>query len=90
MSNGQMPLISIIMPVYNTQDYVERSVHSILAQTYTNLELICIDDGSTDETGVILDKLANEDKRVIVIHKKNEGVTDARKCWIKYSKKEIL
>lgn len=90
MSNGQMPLISIIMPVYNTQDYVERSVHSILAQTYTNLELICIDDGSTDETGVILDKLANEDKRVIVIHKKNEGVTDARNVGLNTAKGDFI
>lgn len=70
--------VSIIVPVYNTDKYIERCIISIVNQTYQNIEIICVDDGSTDDSGMILDNLAKEDARIKVIHKKNEGVTAAR------------
>lgn len=71
-------VISIIVPVYNTDGYIEQCLRSIFNQTYKNIEIICIDDGSDDNTGIILDRLAKEDKRLKVIHKKHEGVIEAR------------
>lgn len=71
--------ISVVIPVYNTEKYIERCIYSILNQTYKDLEIICVDDGSTDKSGDILDRLSKEDSRIRVIHKKNEGVSVARK-----------
>lgn len=76
--NEQARLISVIVAAYNIEAYVERGVRSICAQTYQNLEIILVDDGSADETGHICDKLAAEDKRIRVIHKSNGGLADAR------------
>lgn len=72
------PLLSVIMPVYNAGGFLERSVKSILAQTFTSFELILIDDGSTDGSGQLCDKFALDDLRIKVFHKKNEGVGLAR------------
>jgi len=77
------PKISIIVPVYNVENYLCKCVDSILEQTYKEIELILIDDGSTDSSGVICDKYKNKDTRVFVIHKKNEGVSSARNCGLK-------
>lgn len=71
-------MISVIVPVYNGSNYIKRSVDSIIKQTHVNLEIIIVDDGSTDETGIIIDELASQDNRIIAIHKKNEGVSSAR------------
>lgn len=73
-----MKKVSIIIPVYNTERYLRKCVSSVIAQTYQNLEIICIDDGSTDASGRILDELAIEDKRMVVIHQKNIGESGAR------------
>ena len=73
-----MDLISIIVPVYNTEKYLDRCIQSILSQTYTDFELLLIDDGSTDSSGVICDKYAEQDSRVRVFHKENGGVSSAR------------
>ncbi|MBR5282462.1 MAG: glycosyltransferase [Alistipes sp.] len=73
-----MVLISIIVPVYNTEKYLDRCIQSILAQTYTDFELLLVDDGSTDSSGAICDKYAAEDSRVKVFHKENGGVSSAR------------
>lgn len=75
-------LISVIIPAYNIKDYIARCLDSVLAQTYRNLEIIIIDDGSTDGTASILDKYAGKDVRINVIHKKNGGVSSARICGI--------
>lgn len=75
--------ISIIVPVYNTDHYLEKCIQSILDQTYKNLEIICIDDGSTDNSGYILDEFANKDQRIRVVHKQNEGVSIARNVGLK-------
>lgn len=71
-------LVSIIVPVYNQERYLEECVQSIQKQTYRNLEIILVDDGSTDKSGAICEKLSESDKRIIVIHKQNGGVSAAR------------
>lgn len=73
-----MELISIIVPVYNVQAYLERCLDSILGQSYTNIEILTVDDGSTDESGRICDEYEKKDARIHVIHKKNGGLSDAR------------
>jgi len=83
-------LISIIVPVYNVEKYLESCLESIINQTYKNLEIILVDDGSTDESGNICDKYANKDKRIKVIHKKNGGLSDARNIGIKESTGKYL
>jgi len=70
--------ISVIVPIYNVQDYVDACVESIRKQTYKNLEIILVDDGSTDASGEICDKYAELDNRIKVIHKENGGLSDAR------------
>lgn len=75
--------ISVVVPVYNLQEYIEKTVDSIRKQTYENLEIILVDDGSKDGSPEILDNLAGQDDRIKVIHKKNGGVTSARICGIK-------
>lgn len=72
------PTISVIVPVYNTEPYLHRCLDSILAQTFTDFELLLIDDGSTDRSGMICDEYAAKDKRVRVFHKENDGVSSAR------------
>ena len=68
-----MPEISIIVPVYNVEKYLTRCIDSILNQTFTDFELILVDDGSTDKSGVICDKYSKIDSRIKVIHSKNEA-----------------
>lgn len=70
--------VSIIIPVYNVEPYLERCINSILAQTYANIEIILIDDGSTDRSPQICDEYATKDNRIVVIHKKNGGQGEAR------------
>ena len=73
------PLLSVVIPVYNVEAYLDRCVESVLGQTYKNLEIILVDDGSTDCSGVICDKYVAKDARVNVIHKENGGLVSARK-----------
>ena len=73
-----MPYFSIIIPVYNVAPYLRECLDSVLKQTFTDWEAICIDDGSTDESGAILDEYAAKDKRFRVIHQANAGVSAAR------------
>ena len=70
--------ISVIVPIYNTEKYLARCIESILCQTYTNLEIILVDDGSTDKSGDICDFYARKDNRVKVVHKENGGAAAAR------------
>ena len=72
------PLISIIIPVYNVEKYIEKCVTCLTAQTYKNIEIILIDDGSTDDSGIICDALAKTDDRIVVLHQENSGVSAAR------------
>ena len=80
-----MPLISVIVPVYKVEPYLCRCVDSILAQTFTDFELILVDDGSPDNCGAICDDYAAKDKRIHVIHQKNGGLSAARNAGIDWS-----
>ena len=73
-----MKLISVIIPVYNIAPYLPKCLDSLIGQTYGNLEIIAVDDGSTDDSGKILDDYSSKDGRIRVIHKQNEGVSAAR------------
>lgn len=84
------PLISIIIPVYNVEKYLKECLDSVLAQTYQNWEAICVDDGSPDNSGTILDDYAKKDKRFVVIHKSNEGTAIARTTAIAKSEGEYI
>lgn len=83
-------LISIIVPVYNLQNDLERCVFSILSQSYKNLEIILINDGSTDKSWNIIQKLAMSDKRIVPISKSNGGVTSARFAGLRIAKGEYI
>ena len=76
-------LISVVVPVYNVHSFLDNCVKSILNQTYKNIEIILVDDGSTDDSGLICDSYAKIDNRVKVIHKTNGGLSDARNVGIK-------
>jgi len=71
-------LISVIIPIYNVEQYLERCVKSVQNQTFTNLEIILVDDGATDSSGAICDRLAESDRRIKVIHQENAGLACAR------------
>ncbi len=79
-------LVSIIVPVYQAEAYLHKSVKSLFSQTYANIEILLINDGSTDSSGEICEKLALEDNRVIVIHQSNKGQSAARNTGIKNAK----
>jgi len=88
--HNNYPLISVIVPIYNVERYLPKCVDSILSQTYENLEIILVDDGSADSCGSICDEYAKKDSRVRVIHKQNGGLSDARNCGIEASSGEYL
>ena len=81
----QQPLLTVIVPCYNVEEYIDRCISSIVNQTYPNLEILLVDDGSTDETGARCDMWLEKDQRIRVLHKKNEGVSIARNTGIKKS-----
>lgn len=89
MTNRQI-LISIIVPIYNVEKYVEKCILSIISQTYKNLQIILIDDGSTDKSGEICDRYAKIDARIQVIHQQNEGLVRARKEGLKRAKGQYI
>lgn len=85
-----MPLVSVIVPVYNIAPYIERCVDSVLAQTYSNWELILVDDGSTDGSAQVCDEQLVRDSRIKVIHQQNAGVTIARKVGVQSAQGEWI
>ena len=83
-------LISIVVPIYNVEKYLNRCVDSILNQTYRDIEIILVDDGSPDRCGSICDEYQKRDTRIKVIHKKNGGLSDARNAGIKMAHGEYI
>lgn len=83
-------LISIVVPAYNIEKYIGRCLDSILSQTYSNIEIIVVNDGSSDKTKEIIDEYASADKRIIAIHKDNGGVSSARLRGIQESKGDYI
>lgn len=86
MNNNMNELVSVVVPVYKAEKYIRKCVESILKQTYSNIELILIDDGSPDRSGEICDELKKHDSRISVIHKSNEGAGKSRNRGIKEAK----
>ena len=84
------PTISVIVPVYNAAKFLERCVNSLIEQTYPNMEIILIDDGSTDGSSEICDELSNNSNKIVVIHKENGGVSSARNAGLKIAKGEYI
>ena len=84
------PLISVIIPVYKVENYLKRCVDSVLAQTYTNMEILLIDDGSPDECPKLCDEYAKMDERIRVFHQENKGLSGARNTGIDHARGEYL
>ena len=85
----QLP-VSVIVPVFNVKDYVAEALESVLSQTHTNLELIVVDDGSTDGSGEICDDFASRDPRVKVFHQENSGISTARNTGLDHAHGEVI
>lgn len=90
MGKIKQPLVSVIVPIYNVEQYLEECFDSLLSQTYENTEIILVDDGSPDASGKLADQLKLRDDRVMVVHKKNGGLSDARNAGMKIAKGEYI
>lgn len=82
--------ISVIIPVYNVEEYIEQCITSVLCQTYTDFEIILVNDGSSDRCPEICEEYAEKDKRIVVVHKKNGGLSDARNAGIRKATGEYV
>ena len=85
-----MPLVSVVVAVYNIEKYIETCIQSLLKQTYDEMEILLIDDGSQDESGSICDKYAEKDSRIRVLHKQNGGLSDVRNVGIQEASGKYL
>lgn len=85
-----MKKVSVILPIYNCLKYLDRCMNTLIGQTYSNLQIILVDDGSTDGSGALCDKWESQDKRILVIHKKNGGVSSARNAGLKAASGEYI
>ena len=86
----EQPMVSVIIPIYNVEDYLEECIRSVCDQSYTNLEIILVDDGSPDGSPAICDAWAKKDSRIRVIHKKNGGLSDARNAGLDVAEGEYI
>ena len=82
--------ISIIIPIYKVEKYLKECVNSVLNQSYENIEVILVDDGSPDNCPIICDEYVKSDNRIIVIHKENEGLSEARNVGLKRASGEYI
>ena len=85
-----MPYVSVIVPVYNTKKYLAECLDSVCTQTYPQLEIIVVDDGSTDDSGVLLREYSQRDNRIRVITQKNQGLSAARNTGLEHSSGEYV
>lgn len=90
MEEEKSPLVTVVIPVYNTQSYLRHCLDSVLSQTYQNLQVILVDDGSSDASPQICDQYAETDRRVFVIHKRNGGVSSARNTALEAAKGDFI
>lgn len=88
--NGKEELLSAIVPIYNSEEYIGRCIESLLNQTYRKLEIILVDDGSADASGAICDRYAKQDNRIKVFHKENEGLVETRKYGLRKASGEYV
>ena len=84
------PLISVIVPIYNVEEYLSGCLESILSQNFSDFEIICIDDGSTDESGSILEMYASKDSRIRTVHQENKGLSSARNVGLDMARGEYI
>lgn len=89
-NNENLPLISMVVPIYKVPEYIHKCLDSVISQSYHNLEIILVDDGSPDECGKICDEYASKDSRITVIHKENGGLSDARNAALDICKGEYV
>ncbi len=88
--NTGSPLVSIIVPIYNVQDYLDACMQSLMRQTYSNVEIILVNDGSLDASGQMCDDYQRSDNRIVAVHKKNGGLSDARNVGLDICKGEYI
>ena len=85
-----MPKVSVIVPVYNTEKYISRCLNSLLSQTFSDMEIICVNDGSTDNSKVILEEYASKNNKLKIITQENQGLACARNSGLKVASGEFL
>ncbi len=90
MCNSKQPLISIIVCVYNTEKYIAKCLKSICAQTYANIEIILLNDGSTDKTAMIINEWQEKDERIVLVQQENKGLAVARNVGLDISRGEYI
>lgn len=88
--NNENILLTVIIPAYNVEQYISKCIESVITQTYKNIEILVVDDGSTDSTGEICDEFAQRDSRIVVYHKNNGGLVSARKSGISRAHGELV
>lgn len=84
------PLISIVVPVYNVESFLDKCIESLITQTYSNIEIILVDDGSTDHSGKICDRYSEENANIIAVHQKNQGLSGARNAGVKIAEGKYI
>lgn len=84
------PIISVIVPIYNVQEFLPGCLESIISQTFKDIEIICVDDGSTDESGTIAESYTDKDSRIKVIHQENKGLSGARNTGMRVARGEYI
>lgn len=85
---NKQPMISVVLPIYNQEKYLDISIPSVQNQTYANLEIICVNDGSTDSSEAILKKYMEKDNRIVIVSKTNGGLVDATIAGVKAARGE--
>ncbi|MER3524277.1 MAG: glycosyl transferase family 2 [Ignavibacteria bacterium] len=90
MTISTLPLVSVIIPAYNAERFVERTLRSVIGQTYPNMEILVVDDGSTDDTSQIVQSFCRQDSRVVLLRKENGGVATARNLGFQKSNGELI